>query len=114
LALVFSLANLLEAGVLGFLLAQRIGGMGRALWDGLVRMLLAGVPTLALMVALRADSAAWLTFIEPAGVYFWPGDFLLLLIWLAVVGAIGAGAYAAMAWFLAIPELRALIARIRR
>lgn len=114
LALVFSLANLLEAGVLGFLLAQRIGGMGRALWDGLVRMLLAGVPALALMAALRADSAAWLTFIEPAGVYFWPGDFPLLLIWLAVVGAIGAGAYAAMAWLLSIPELRALIARIRR
>ena len=98
LALGFSLANVLEVGVLLWLLRRRLGGLeGRALLLGAARM---GVAA-ALMGAAIVGALAVL----PAGA-----------VWArALVGSAAGGlAYLAGCWLLRVEELRQMVGMVRR
>ena len=98
LALSFSLSNILEVGLLLWLLRRRLGGLdGKALLAGTVRM---GAATVAMSAAIVAV-VAWL----PAGA-----------IWArALVGtAAGSLVYLLACWMLRVEELRQLVGLVRR
>ncbi len=98
LALSFSLSNILEVGLLLWLLRRRLGGLdGRALLSGTARM---GAATLAMSAAIVAAVAPL-----PAGA-----------IWArALVGTAAGGlAYLLACWLLRVTELRQLVGLARR
>lgn len=98
LALSFSLSNILEVGLLLWLLRRRLGGLdGKALLAGTVRM---GAATVAMSAAIVA-AVAWL----PAGA-----------IWArALVGTAAGGlVYLLACWVLRVEELRQLVGLVRR
>jgi len=98
LALSFSLSNILEVGLLLWLLRRRLGGLdGRALLSGTARM---GAATLAMSAAIVAAVAPL-----PAGA-----------IWArALVGTAAGGlVYLLACWLLRVAELRQLVGLARR
>ena len=98
LALSFSLSNILEVGLLLWLLRRRLGGLdGRALLSGTARM---GAATLAMSAAIVAAVA-----LLPAGA-----------IWArALVGTAAGGlVYLLACWLLRVAELRQLVGLARR
>jgi len=98
LALSFSLSNILEVGLLLWLLRRRLGGLnGGALLEGTARM---GAATLAMSVAIVATVAPL-----PAGA-----------IWArALVGTAAGGlVYLLACWLLRVTELRQLVGLARR
>ena len=98
LALGVSLSNLLETGFLLWLLRRKMGGIGGIrLWQGLWRMLLAGL----LMLAI-----SWLALEQLRSASF---------IWkLILCGAVGAAVYGAASWFLKLDEFRQITRLLRR
>jgi putative peptidoglycan lipid II flippase len=98
LALGFSLSNILEMGLLLWLLRRKMGGLnGRSLLDGLVRM---GGASLA-MAAGIAGVLAWL---PPEAVW---GRALLATV-------VGGGVYMLAAWLLRVDEWRQLARLLTR
>jgi putative peptidoglycan lipid II flippase len=69
LALAFSIANTLEAGLLLALLRRRLGRLGRAFWRAAGAMLLATLASSAALLGLRLASAAYLPSISAGGAY---------------------------------------------
>ncbi len=98
LALGFSLSNILEVGVLLWLLRRRLGGLdGRALLSAATRMSLAAL----VMAAAIVPALLWL-----------PPD----AVWARALGAtaLGGVAYLAASWLLGVEELRTLRAQAGR
>jgi len=103
LGLAIAVAAWIEAGVLLFVLRRRepdldVGGI---LWVGarsLVAAIVAGVVAFAVLVALAGPT---------------PGDKVSFLVGSLVSGFLGAGAYAAVAFVLRVPELRSMTAILR-
>jgi putative peptidoglycan lipid II flippase len=97
LALGFSLATIAQAGVMIYLLRQRIGGIGGT------ALLRSGVRSLA--AALLAAVAVTLTWSWIEG--FLPGDQLITqFLRLSIAGVFGGGLYLAAAAILRSPEIR--------
>lgn len=111
LALSFSIANTLEAGLLLALLGRRLGGLPGPFWAALARMALAALAFGAALLALLRLSQAALPFLAPGDTYRWPQEFLPLLGWLALASALAGAVYAAAAAALRLEELRAVTAR---
>lgn len=114
LAYAFSVANLIEMVLLLVALFQRIGDPGRDFWGSLAYMSLSALVALVAVLVIRNQSASWLPTVSAAYPYQWPVAFPALALWTAATGAIGAALYAALAWALRIPELRHMVARVRR
>jgi putative peptidoglycan lipid II flippase len=98
LALGFSISNLLEVGVLLWLLRGRLGGLnGRSLLSGTLRMGAASLAMIVVIVAALArlpDSAVWAR---------------------AMVGTAGGGlVYLLASWLLRVEELRVFVDALRR
>ena len=117
LALAFSIANNMEAMALGVLLLPRIGGLraSRLPRTLAVAALSSAAMGLALWGLLHV-SRSFVPGVALEGPYGAGADALLLLVWLAVAGCVGAAVYLAAAIVLRAPELveaRALLRRRR-
>jgi putative peptidoglycan lipid II flippase len=113
LALAFSVANTAEAIALLALLRGRLGPLGAAFWRAIGAMLLASGACGAALLALRRASLDALPFLDSASGYRWPADFLPLALWLAAAGGLAALAYGGAALLLRLPEVRAMLGRVR-
>jgi putative peptidoglycan lipid II flippase len=113
LALAFSTANTLEAGLLLVLLRRRLGRIGGAFWRATSVMLLATLACGTMLLGLRLASAAYVPSITPAGAYRWPADFLPLVVWLAITAGLGAAVYFGITALLRLGEVRTAWVRLR-
>jgi putative peptidoglycan lipid II flippase len=110
LAFAFSIANTIEAMLLLIMLGRSIGGFGRDFWRACGFMLLAGIGCLLVLLLLRTQ----IPLLSPNASYRWPQDFPTLAFWAAAIGSIGAVLYGGLTVLFRVPELRGLIARLRR
>lgn len=111
LALAFSIANIAEATTLLLLLRPRLGPLGREFWGALGRMLAATAACAIVLVGLLSLVRARLAFLQPGDTYRWPADFVPLVLWLALAGALSAAAYGGVALALRLEELHATLRR---
>jgi putative peptidoglycan lipid II flippase len=113
LAMAFSIANLVESGLLLAILAQRLGGFAMQFWRAVGSMLLAGLACLAVLIWLPQLPTIQEPFASGLG-YQWPNDFVRQLAWVAIITMVGLGVYAGAAVALRIPEASMMLERIRR
>jgi putative peptidoglycan lipid II flippase len=114
LALSFSVANMLEFGLLLALLGRRLGGLPGPFWGGLARMALATLACGVALLALLRLSEGALPFLAPGDTYRWPQQFLPLVGWLALAAGVSGAVYAAAAAALRLDELRSVTDRLGR
>ncbi len=108
LGLAFSASSTIEALLLLGLLLRRLPGELASFWRMIGRstiatLLMGGVLT-ALVGGLRRVDDAFL----PGDTYVWPAEFPALVLWLTIVGAVGAAVYIGAALLLQIPEAATL------
>jgi putative peptidoglycan lipid II flippase len=98
IALGYSISNVLEVGVLLWLLRRKLGGLdGHVIWPATQKLALASVGMMAVMqgmLQVLGETAVWWQLLLPAAV---GGSFYLLL-----------------CWWLAIPEVGQLLAFAQR
>lgn len=76
-------------------------------------MLLAALVCGVTLAALLELSGTLLPIFAAGATYRWPGDFPLLLAWIAGVATLGGVVYAGVAAWLRLPELAAFLGRGR-
>ncbi len=108
IALTYSLSYWVGLAVAWVLLARRIGGLGSGRTiRSLLRIGVAGLISLGLMLGTHVILGR--TFSAQL-----PGDKLVVLLILVVVGAVGVASYWAVAWALRIKEVAAVTNLVRR
>jgi putative peptidoglycan lipid II flippase len=110
----YSLTNMLEFVVLFGLLARRLGGLRDGHWlrSGLALI----ISTIALFLMLIASvrlSIPYIPGVTLSSEYGQGADFFVLGAWLAVVGVLGFGLYAAVGALTGAPEVRELWTLVR-
>ncbi len=113
-ALAYSIANLLEFVVLLAILARRLHGFGES---GLLRSFGAGaVSTIALGALLMGSLTLGAPYVPVAydSSYAGGGDFVRLAAWLAMTAAAGIAVYLGAGALLRAPEVREILALVRR
>ncbi len=116
LALAFSIANNVEALLLLLLLRRALPGIWHApeLWRSVQAALLASLLLGGVLWLVVQFSAAWLPALTLAGAYVWQRDLVGLVLWLAVVGVVGAVLYLLLAAALGAAPARQIMRRLRR
>ncbi len=98
IALGYSISNVLEVGVLLWLLRRRLGGLdGHAIWPATQKLAFASVGMMAVMQGMLwvlGGTAVWWQLLLPA--------------------AVGGSLYLLLCWWLAIPEMAQLLAFAQR
>lgn len=113
LGMAFSLANIFEATILLALLARRLGGFEHDFPRAIGAMLLAALACGVTLATLLELSRITLPVFGAGATYRWPGDFPLLLAWIAGVATLGGVVYAGVAAWFHLPELAAFLGRGR-
>ncbi|NTV64944.1 MAG: murein biosynthesis integral membrane protein MurJ [Oscillochloris sp.] len=116
LALSFSLANNVEALLLFLLLGAALPGLWRdaGLWRILATAGLAALALGGMLEAARNLSAPLIPALAADHSYAWRSEILPLLLWLTVVGALGATIYLGLTAALGAAPARTALVRLRR
>ena len=95
LTLAFSIANNLESIVLFVLLQQRLPSLWQAqsLGRTVTRAAVASLVLGGILWLVREQSRQFFPYLGVEGAYLWTHDLLPLMLWLGVVGMVGAGGY---------------------
>lgn len=115
LTLAFSIANTAETVLLALLLRRSIPGIWAddTLWRSLLASGAAAAALGGLLYACIQLSLPAMPYLALGGAYAWQHDTLALLVWLVVVGGLGAGCYVLMTGLLGVPDARAVLRRGR-
>ena len=114
-ALSYSFTVLLEFVLLWLLLRRRLrGGRGAAHWRSIAAVVLGSVALLAVLIVSSALFGGSLPGITLSLPYDAGADWLPLLLWVGCTGAVALGAYMLAGFLFGAPELRQVLALVRR